>query len=189
MPRCPAWLPSPGDASLVQGSGTTFRRSMRHGVDASGASATDEDSMLKAMWRKAERNLNSPGIKSNSKSFLSFSTPVISSKLVNVGISLGSSVQDVSFSSNVLRHMEVDRLTVTSKVSAFPNASLTGEEEELHATVDGQLLSHLVGEVSEVDFDETGLASMYELKASGRKSKSQRLRKRSRVSKSPIVSQ
>jgi hypothetical protein len=172
----------------VQGSGTTFRRSARHGVDASGASATDEDSMIKAMRRKAERNLDSPGILSSSKSFLSFSTPVISSKLANVGISLGSSRQEVSFSSNVLRHMEVDRLTVTPKVAGFPDASLD-EEEELHATVDGQLLSHLVGEVSEVDFDETGLASVYELKASGRKSKSQRARKRSRVSKSPIVSQ
>jgi hypothetical protein len=172
----------------VQGSGTTFRRSMRHGVDASGASVTDEDSMLKAMRRKAERNLDAPGIMSTSKSFLSFSTPVISSKLANVGISLGSSVQEVSFSSNVLRHMEVDRLTVTPKVGVFPDISLI-EEEELHATVDGQLLSHLVGEVSEVDFDETGLASMYELKASGRKSKGQRSRKRYRVSKSPIVSQ
>ena len=59
----------------------------------------------------------------------------------------------------------------------------------LHATVDGQLLSHLVGEVSEVDFDDTGLASMYELKASGQKSKSQRSRKISCVSKYPIVSQ
>ena len=84
--------------------------------------------------------------------------------------------------------MEVDRLTVTPKVGVFPDASLT-KEDELHATVDGQLLSQLVSEVSEVDFDETGLASMYELKASGRKSKSPRSRKISRVSKSPIVSQ
>ena len=63
------------------------------------------------------------------------------------------------------------------------------EEEELHAIVDGQLLSHLVGEVSEVVFDETRLDSLFELKASGRKSKSQKSRRRQRVPKSNIVSQ
>uniref|UniRef100_A0ACD5UC67 Uncharacterized protein n=1 Tax=Avena sativa TaxID=4498 RepID=A0ACD5UC67_AVESA len=64
LSRSPARVSSPGDASpvAVQGSGTTFRRSARHGVDASGASATDEDSMIKAMRRKAERNLDSPAL-------------------------------------------------------------------------------------------------------------------------------
>uniref|UniRef100_A0ACD5YSI8 Uncharacterized protein n=1 Tax=Avena sativa TaxID=4498 RepID=A0ACD5YSI8_AVESA len=63
LSRSPARVSSPGDASTVavQGSGTTFKRSARHGVDASGASATDEDSMIKAMRRKTERNLDSPG--------------------------------------------------------------------------------------------------------------------------------
>ena len=140
------------------------------------------------MRRKAEKKLDSPGIMNYSKSFLSFPTPGITSKLSNIGISLGSSAQEVLFSSNVLRHMEVDRLTVTPKVAYEPDSSQT-EEEELHATVDGQLLSQLVGEVSEVVFDETGLDSLFELKAFGRKSKSQKSRKRSRVPKSTIVSQ
>jgi hypothetical protein len=42
------------------------------------------------------------------------------------------------------------------------------DEDELHATVDCQLLSHLVDEVSEIGFDETVLISG---QASSRKSK------------------
>jgi hypothetical protein len=42
----------------------------------------------------------------------------------------------------------------------------------VNATTDGQILSHLVGEVLEVDLDEDRLYSLYELKAFGRKSKS-----------------
>uniref|UniRef100_A0ACD5Z868 Uncharacterized protein n=1 Tax=Avena sativa TaxID=4498 RepID=A0ACD5Z868_AVESA len=41
--------------------GHAARRSARHGIDASGASATDEDLMVKAMRRKAEKNLDSQG--------------------------------------------------------------------------------------------------------------------------------
>jgi hypothetical protein len=44
--------------------------------------------------------------------------------------------------------------------------------EEAIATLDGQLLSSLVGVVSEVDFNESMLGSLYELKAYGQKSKS-----------------
>uniref|UniRef100_A0ACD5Y0U9 Uncharacterized protein n=1 Tax=Avena sativa TaxID=4498 RepID=A0ACD5Y0U9_AVESA len=40
---------------------TPARRSSRHAVDALGASATDEDSLGKAMRRKAEKNLDTPG--------------------------------------------------------------------------------------------------------------------------------
>jgi hypothetical protein len=38
--------------------------------------------------------------------------------------------------------------------------------------VDGQLLSNIVGAVSEVDLDEATLSSLYELRESGQKSKS-----------------
>jgi hypothetical protein len=58
--------------------------------------------------------------------------------------------------------------------------------------MDGQLLSSLVGVVSEIDLDETMLGSLYELKAAGRKSKSSLVKKSSkkvsRVPKSKIVS-
>ena len=66
------------------------------------------------------------------------------------------------------------------------------DEEEAIATSDGQLFSHLVGEVLEGGLDDDGLSSLYELKSSGRKSKSnsnKRSLKRSKVSKSNIVSQ
>jgi hypothetical protein len=53
--------------------------------------------------------------------------------------------------------------------------------------VDGQLLCSLVGVVSEVGFNETELGSLYELRASGRKSKSsleKKSRKRAKFTKS-----
>ena len=86
--------------------------------------------------------------------------------------------------------MEFDRLTVIPKVSNGLSCTYL-DEEEANATTDGQLLSHLIGEVSEIGLDEDGLCSLYELKASGRKSKSpsSKCRKRSKSSKSPIVSQ
>ena len=85
--------------------------------------------------------------------------------------------------------MEFDRLTVIPKVSTSLSATYL-DEEEANATSDGQLLSHLVGEVSEVGLDVDG--PLYELKASCRKSKSssnKRSRKRTKSSKSHIVSQ
>jgi hypothetical protein len=67
---------------------TPSRRSTRHGLGADGCEATDEDSLAKAMRRKAASNLDTSGNKvSNGKSFLAFSTPHISAKLNNVGVS------------------------------------------------------------------------------------------------------
>jgi hypothetical protein len=66
--------------------------------------------------------------------------------------------------------MEFDRLKVNPKVSAKHVSSIQ-DEEELSATLDGQLLSHLVGEVAEVDLDEMKLSSVYDLKVSAQKSK------------------
>jgi hypothetical protein len=55
--------------------------------------------MLRAMHRKAELNLDYSGIisPSKSKSFLSFSTPMISSKLASVGVNIGSTKRDIFF--------------------------------------------------------------------------------------------
>jgi hypothetical protein len=51
--------------------------------------------------------------------------------------------------------MEFDRLTVIPKASTMLNTTYL-DEEEANATADGQLLTNLVGEVSEVGLDEDG---------------------------------
>jgi hypothetical protein len=160
-------------------------------VAADGSIATDVDTLKKAMRRKSENNLDYGGTKSHPSSFISLSTPVISSKLNVVGIKLGKNDAEVSVSANVLRHMEYDRLTVSPKLqNVIVNTDL--DEEEANATMDGQLLSSLVGVVSEIDLDETMLGSLYELKAAGRKSKlssgKKSSKKGSRPTKSKIVS-
>jgi hypothetical protein len=86
--------------------------------------------------------------------------------------------------------MEYDRLTVDPKLqNVVDDTDL--DEEEVNATLDGQLLSSLVGVVSEIDLNEATLGSLYELKASGRKSKKSLKKKSSRrgvVPKSKNVS-
>jgi hypothetical protein len=87
--------------------------------------------------------------------------------------------------------MEFDRTTVIAKASTVLDSTYLDEEEAI-ATSDCRLLSHLVGEVWEVSLDEEDMYSLYELKASRQKSKSssnKKPRKRSKFSKSPIVSQ
>jgi hypothetical protein len=166
---------------------TPSRRSMRQVTATDGALASDEDSLSRAMRRKAASNLDSTGSEPSSKSFLNFSTQSISAKLNSVGVSLGSSVGTVNVSANALRHMEFDRLKVTPKVSSKPDISPV-DEDELYSDTDGQLLSHLVGEVSEVGLDEAVLNSVYDLKASSRKSKSSSTKKTARPSKKAKVS-
>jgi hypothetical protein len=62
-------------------------------------------------------------------------------------------------------------LTVSPKASTrleTPNL----EEDEADVISDGRLLSPLVGGISEVDLEQLGLESFYDLKASQRNSKS-----------------
>jgi hypothetical protein len=143
---------------------------IRWGED--GTSATYDDSLAKVMHRKATVNFDSPGTFKSAKSFLSFSTPHSTANLNSVGVSLGNSVNDIHVSTKSLRHIEFDRLKVTPKALSKSDTTLINEDEELHANTDGQLLSHLVGEVSKVDFDEATVGSIYELTALGRKSNS-----------------
>jgi hypothetical protein len=105
-------------------------------VAADGASTTDEDSLLRAMRRKAEINLDYSCMitPSKAKSFLYFSMLDISTKLSNVGIKLGINEKDILVSSNVLRRMEVDRLTVTPKVSTLSRTTYVDEEEAIAQT-------------------------------------------------------
>jgi hypothetical protein len=157
-------------------------------MGADGGFATDEDTLSKAMRRKASANLDYSGINNCSKSFLSFSTPAISAKLGKVGVSLGSSDKDILVSSKALRHMEFDRLKCTPKVSSKADISTTEDDDEAYANTDGQLLSHLVGDVSEVGSDEEMLGSIYDLKASFQKSKSSAAKKSSRPGKKAKLS-
>ena len=68
------------------------------------------------------------------------------------------------------------------------------DDDEATDNVDGQLLSHIVGEVLEVSLDETTLGSIYDLQATSRKSKktseikNSRSRKVTKLNKSPKVS-
>jgi hypothetical protein len=119
------------------------------------------------MCRKAAMNLDSTGNGRYSKSFLSFSTPIISAKLNSIGVSLGNSVDVIAVSTMDLKHMESDRLKCNPIVSSKLNTSLIDDDdEEGYAISDGQLLSYIVREVSKVGLDETMLGSCYEPKTS-----------------------
>jgi hypothetical protein len=101
-----------------------------------GSVTTDEDTMQKAMRHKAAMNLDCSGMTPQPSSFISLSTPVLSSKLNVVGIKLGKNVNEINVSANVLRHMEYDRLTVDPKLqNIVDNTEL--DEEEANATLDG----------------------------------------------------
>jgi hypothetical protein len=134
-------------------------------VAEDGSGATDEDMLQKAMRRKAAKNLDTAGMKKLSSSFIAFSDSRISSNLVSVGISMGRHSDEILVSANVLRHLERDHLTVTPKVSTVLETPIL-EEEEADVTLDGQLHSALVGGISEVDLEQAGLSSSYDLKAS-----------------------
>src|SRR4051812_22865003 len=109
-------------------------------------------------------------------------------------VSLGRNEKEITVSTNALKHMEYDRLKV------YPGASSRSvttplDDEEANATIDGHLLSHLACEMIEVGMDEVELGSIYDLHASGRKSKSDKDRKKQKMGRSlkhtkiPIVSQ
>ena len=149
--------------------------------------------MSKAMRLQAARNLDfTPGT-SSSKSFNSFPNTRVQSNLESVGIGLGRSDTEVQVLVKVLKHVEVDRLSLAPKGNNYPTITELDDDEDEEAH-DGHLLAHIVGCVSEVGFDETRLGSLCELKASTRKSKSHFNKKvntpskKARVTKSPIIS-
>ena len=92
-----------------------------------------------------------------------------------------------------MNHVEYDRRRVSPSVLKRPVVSPI-DDDEANDTIDGQLLSHLVGEVTEVDLDEARLGSFDDLYASGRRSKSTRnnkkhaSRKNAKKTTSPTVS-
>jgi hypothetical protein len=168
----------------VEATPTPLRRSGRHSVSADGASATDEDSMMKAMRRTASRNLDFEGT-STRKSFLSFDNAKVSSNIASLGISLGRNDKAVDFSVKALKQVEFDRLTVAPKSSLFMDPLVSDEEEEeSDVNHEGKLLSHLIKDTSEVDLEDTARDTMLcELVASVRKNKSNSANKKGRPSK------
>lgn len=160
------------------------RRSGRHPVAANGATVSDEDSMTNVMRRQVAHNLDSAAGISPSKSFLSFSSSRISSNLNHLGVTMGKHVEEVGVLARALKHVEFDRLKISSKRSS-PTANLKTEElEEVHDVYDGQLLAHLVNEVNEVGLDDERLGSMFcDLRMSSHKSKSHLLKKKQKPSK------
>ena len=193
-PTPPLSAVSHGQGAHVQPRGPP-RHSTRHPVAADGSSVTDENALSKAMRRKAAL-LDPPsmGTSKMHNSFLSYSSSKVSSYLAKVGVNLGRNENEIVVSTNALKHMEYDRLKVypgsSSRLVTTPL-----DDEEVNATIDGQLLSHLVGEVTEVGMDEDELGSIYDLHASGQKSKTakdkknKKLRKFVKQPKSPLVSQ
>ena len=85
---------------------------------------------------------------------------------------------------------------ITKILFLYHNDHLTDsdvDEEEVDARYDGQLLTHLVGDVSEVGLDDALLEPFLDLTASGRKSKSSKKNnnkppKRARVTTTTNVS-
>jgi hypothetical protein len=143
------------------------------------------------MHRKAAMNIDSEGTKCSSSSFINYSNSRISTNLSSIGISLGRNPIDILVSANVLRHLEHERLTVSPKVSTGLETPIF-DEEEVDVILDGRLLSALVGSISEVDLEQSGLDSFYDLKASRRNSNSSTEKRKNRrnvvSSKSKIVS-
>jgi hypothetical protein len=127
------------------------------------------------------------------KSYLSFTSDRIASNLNALGVGLGRTDADVQVAVRALKRVEVDRVVVALKGSCCQTDSELNDEDD-RAAYDGPLLSHLVGDVSEVGLDDDGFVSLYELKASARRSKSssnkktQKPSKRTRTTKSPTVS-
>ena len=112
-----------------------------------------------------------------------------------MGFSLGSSVDAISVSTKALKRMEFDRLKFSPMPTSKSDLSFSDvDDEDAYAVSDGQLLNHLVGEVSEVGLDDVAMGSCIELQATDRKSRSSSLKrnawpnKKARFAKTPMVS-
>ena len=109
--------------------------------------------------------------------FGKLSEEICSNKLKSIGISLGGSSTVVNFSFNALKRIEIDRSSVqqhrsgADRVKRYGNLFDTSDEED--AFQDDALLTHLVKDLTDTDFDDSELITkICDLKVSGRKSKS-----------------
>jgi hypothetical protein len=111
---------------------------------------------------------------------LSFDDARIISNLNNIGFKLGRNANEIEVSAKVLKHVEIDKLKVSPQV--MPKDVFNhSDDEDVDAIHDGQLLSHLVGEISEVGLDEAMLGSFDDLTPISPKSKSQSSRKNKKI--------
>ena len=112
---------------------------------------TDQNSMMKAMRLRASRNLVfSQGTTPPLKSFLSFPNSRVNSNLESLGVRLGRNSEERLVSVNVLKNVEVDRFEVAPKNKFSDHLAVSDlDEDEVYASYDDQLLSHLVGDVSD----------------------------------------
>jgi hypothetical protein len=113
------------------------------------------------MRRQALRNLDPTPGTSSAQSFLSLSDTRITSRLKNVGVSMGKNDNEINLPVGVLKHMEIDRLKVSPKCNTSIPDPETKEDDEANAKYDGPLISHLVGEVTEVGLDDARHGSMF----------------------------
>jgi hypothetical protein len=114
--------------------------------------------------------------------------PKHSSNLSSLGVSLGFRSDEISVSANVLRQTELDRLTVAPNVSTGPETAIIDDDDD-DDILDGQILSAIIGNISEVDLEHAELSS--DLQASERGSRSsagKKSRRYGKNSKSKIVS-
>jgi hypothetical protein len=187
--------------------GLFIRRSTRSNVlDANGLPRADEDATLKAMRRASRRNLDGDlcgkqladrfllpadnsqatqilsGMKNpNITAISSLADSICANRLEKLGFKLGSSEAAVNMSINILKKMELDRMTAINK-SVCTSDSLSGEDSNLGLPGNGSddetdkinvdVLDLLIKDVAEVDFDDVDLdTKICELRASTRKSK------------------
>lgn len=174
-----------------------------------GIAAGDDDSLLKAMKRKALHNLDdsfagrevsatnskqhsashktssSEGTVINSSPSLpSLHYDFVASNLSSLGVSLGNSHDEISFSLNALKHIEVDRTKATNKTSECNHSKHVFSEVDHFTTSDDEgdddvaLLAHLVKDLTEIDMDDVDQSDkICDLLVSTRKSKSSSKRK------------
>ena len=132
----PAPPPSHGPGSCIQPKASP-RCTMRHPAAADDSSVTDEDTLSKAMRRKATLLAPPPmGTSITHNYFLSYSSSMVSSNLAKVGVTLGGNENEIVVLTNALEHVEYDRLKV------YPDASSRSvitplDDEEANATIDG----------------------------------------------------
>jgi hypothetical protein len=108
---------------------------------------------------------------------------------MNIGVAMGNNLDDVCVSVGALKRMEIDRLKVSLKCLSTPPNPDIKEEDETDATYVGPLMSHLVGEVTEVGLDDARLGSMFcDFTTSLRKSKSHSSEKKQKPPKNAKIS-
>jgi len=102
-------------------------------------------------------------------SFTSFATlpnDICVTNLSNLDFNLGNSSSKVNMSINALKHIEIDRTSVTSSKKTQIVGDLKASSSKLNlldtsddegAEPDSALLAHLVRDVSEVNFDDVDL--------------------------------